>query len=117
MTYLVNIKIINDGIKTSVKIVEQCNDLWRNSDFIRIENKNLLLFLVIPPPKKISFHLNILTVDNNPKMNQRMLSDIKRPVCLHSPTTFFALMVVFPPKVNWQNTDDKANVQIWSTHP
>lgn len=42
MTYLVNIKIINDGIKTSVKIVEQRNNLWRNSNFIKVEKKSLL---------------------------------------------------------------------------
>lgn len=45
-------------------------------------------------------------------MNQ-MLFDVKRPVCLHSPTTFSESdFINFPPKVNWQNTDDKPNVQI-----
>lgn len=45
-------------------------------------------------------------------MNQ-MLFDVKRPVCLHSPTTFSESdFINFPPKVNRQNTDDKPNVQI-----
>lgn len=30
MTYLVNVKVINDGIKTSVQIIEQRDNLWRN---------------------------------------------------------------------------------------
>lgn len=37
MTDLVNIKVINDGIKTSVQIVEQRNNLQRKSDFITLK--------------------------------------------------------------------------------
>lgn len=44
MTDLVNIKVINDGIETSVQIVEQRNNLRRKSDFITLK----------PPQKRIA---------------------------------------------------------------
>lgn len=44
MTYFVNVKVINDGIKTSVQIIEQCNNLQINSNVNQVKNKNSVYF-------------------------------------------------------------------------